>query len=434
MWSSPPRSTKSSILNVFWPAWTWLQEPDFSKLLGNWVQFLHVSHRDDLAVRDSQRCRQLVKSPWYQQLSGGRVQILPYADQSAYFGLEGGGARRAFSIRASLTGHDSDIQCIDDPLDVEAVLSAVEREHVYFVWDEMLPSRFNHPERNAQVLAAQRTHVADLHAHVLDSADYRAGCWRYDCIPGILEAGEGGEPRRLSEGEWRTHVGEVYWPERFTEESLRGLVKTAHAWAAQVQQNPQVRGAGVFRNAKWQFADERPSDLRLCRYWDKAATPEGGAQDPDYTAGALGAHDRDGRFWLCDMQHGRWSSHQVEQRLSLVAREIDPPGTPIWLEEEPGAAGKDVVSYYQRHILRGFAVRGDRPTGPKLVRVDPFLAAAEAGNVVLLRGAWNRAFLDECDAFTGDDVGHDDQVIAACGAHKCSARTGSLTQMRMHGL
>ena len=62
--------------NVFWPAWTWLQQPDFSKLLGL-GGLLHVTHRDDLAVRDSQRCRQLVKSAWYQELCEGKVQPCP---------------------------------------------------------------------------------------------------------------------------------------------------------------------------------------------------------------------------------------------------------------------------------------------------------------------------------------------------------------------
>ena len=199
------------------------------------------------------------------------------------------------------------MQVVDDPLDVEAVLSPVEREHAYFVWDEVLPSRFNHPERNAQVLAAQRTHVADLHAHVIESTDYTVGRWHHDVIPGVLEADEYGQPKRLSDGDERREVGDVYWPERFTPESLKSLTKTAHAWAAQVQQNPQVRGAGVFRNAKWEFADDYPIGMHLVRYWDKAATPEGGAQDPDWTAGALGGRDRQGRFWLVDMQRGRWS-------------------------------------------------------------------------------------------------------------------------------
>jgi predicted phage terminase large subunit-like protein len=440
MWASPPRSSKSTVHDVFWPAWTWLQPTDFTKLLGPWVQFLHVTHRDDLAVRDSQRCRRLIKSDWYQELCEGRIQILPDSDQSAYFALAGGGSRRAFGIRAAITGHDSDIQVVGDPYDVEAVLSVAERTHAEFVWDEVLPSRFNHPTRNAQVLAAQRTHVSDLHAHVMDSADWSS--WRYDCIPGIRTA----DQRHVSEGDARA-AGEVYWPQRFDERSLMALCKTAHARAAQIQQDPQQRGAGVFAKARWEFADDYPRNIRLVRYWDRAASAEGGGGDPDYTAGALGGFDELGLFWLVDMIRGRWSSLEVEQRIRLTAQEIDGPQVPIWIEEEPGASGKESTMRYQR-MLRGFAVRGDRPTGPKLTRVDPLLAAAEAGNVVLVRrryygngigvgseaSTWIGAFIAECDEFTGDDSVHDDQVIAAVGAFNRAASTGHFSVGRLLGV
>jgi predicted phage terminase large subunit-like protein len=431
------------VIDVFWPAWTWLQDTDFTVLLGAWTQFLHITHREDLATRDSKRCRQLIKSGWYQNLCEGRVQVKPDSDQAAYFAIDGGGSRRAFGIRAALTGHDSDVQVLGDPYDVEGVLSPIERSHAEFVFDEVLPSRFNHPTRNALVLAAQRTHVADLHAHVMAGADWQAGVWRYDCVMGIKEAASPESdpdatvhrPEDFAPGEDPRKAGEVYWPERFTADSLMSLAKTAHAKASQIQQNPQARGAGIFRSANWQFADEAPVGLRLVRYWDKAATAEGAGSDPDYTAGALGAYDRDGRFWLTDMQRGRWASHQVEQRIALVAREIDPLGTQIWIEEEPGSSGKDVTSYYQRHILRGFSVRGDRVTGPKLVRVDAFVAAAEAGNVVIaLPKVQRAAFLEECDAFTGDDSTHDDQVIAAVGAFKKSASSGVSHSISLRGV
>jgi len=47
-------------------------------------------------------------------------------------------------------------------------------------------------------------------------------------------------------------------------------------------------------------------------------------------------------------------------------------------------------------------------TGNKRARVRPFRAQCEAGNVYLVRGAWNAAYLQELCAF---DAGkHDDQV------------------------
>jgi predicted phage terminase large subunit-like protein len=52
-----------------------------------------------------------------------------------------------------------------------------------------------------------------------------------------------------------------------------------------------------------------------------------------------------------------------------------------------------------------------RDSGSKVLRAQPFAAAIEAGNVSLVQGAWNEAFLDEAWAFPAG--AHDDQVDAA---------------------
>ena len=179
----------------------------------------------------------------------------------------------AFGIRAAITGHDSDVQVVGDPYDVEAVLSVAERTHAEFVWDEVLPSRFNHPTRNALVLAAQRTHVADLHAHVMESEELRAsGRWRYECIPGVKDRGSA----HASPDDQR-QPGEVYWPRAVRRDSAHErCAKTAHARAAQIQQDPTQRGAGIFRNARVGVRRRRPRRAcALVRYWDKAATGRG---------------------------------------------------------------------------------------------------------------------------------------------------------------
>ena len=53
-------------------------------------------------------------------------------------------------------------------------------------------------------------------------------------------------------------------------------------------------------------------------------------------------------------------------------------------------------------------------TGSKPVRATPLAAQAEAGNVKLVKGAWNAQFIDELCAF--DKGAHDDDVDAASGA------------------
>ena len=53
----PPGSMKSLLTGVIWPAWEWgPRGMPQSRLLGR-------AHKQDLAVRDSMKCRRLIQSP-----------------------------------------------------------------------------------------------------------------------------------------------------------------------------------------------------------------------------------------------------------------------------------------------------------------------------------------------------------------------------------
>ncbi len=51
----PPRSAKSTIVSVLWPAWIWTRRP--------YERFLTVSYNPRLALRDSVKTRRLIMSP-----------------------------------------------------------------------------------------------------------------------------------------------------------------------------------------------------------------------------------------------------------------------------------------------------------------------------------------------------------------------------------
>ncbi|MFD2500820.1 phage terminase large subunit [Rhizorhabdus histidinilytica] len=74
-------------------------------------------------------------------------------------------------------------------------------------------------------------------------------------------------------------------------------------------------------------------------------------------------------------------------------------------------------------LLAGFSVVSKPATGDKATRAKPASAQAEAGNVKLLRGDWNEAFLDEVCAFP--NAAHDDQVDAFADALNELALGGS---------
>lgn len=174
----------------------------------------------------------------------------------------------------------------------------------------------------------------------------------------------------------------------------------------------KLDSAGKFRREWFPIVDDYPKDAQKVRYWDLASTsPEGGA-DPDFTVGAFVAM-KQGIYYVTDIRRMRGTPSQVAALLRQTA-ELDGHDVSIYMEQEPGASGVAMIDYYSRDVLQGFAFRPFKTTGSKEIRANPVSAAAEAGNIKLLRGPWNTDFLDEFEIFPQGS--HDDQVDAVSGA------------------
>jgi predicted phage terminase large subunit-like protein len=109
---------------------------------------------------------------------------------------------------------------------------------------------------------------------------------------------------------------------------------------------------------------------------------------------------------------GQWSPARRDTEIRAAA-DRDGGRVTIWLEQESGVAGKDRTNATMR-ALAGYNVHAEGVTGAKANRADPFAAQAEAGNVRMVQGPWNHAFLEELTGFPAG--AHDDQVDAASGA------------------
>lgn len=170
----------------------------------------------------------------------------------------------------------------------------------------------------------------------------------------------------------------------------------------------------LFQREWFSVVNEMPVFInRSVRYWDLAATPNRPGADPDYTAGVRIDYGADGVFYIVDVQHMRGSPADVERRIAQTAS-IDGQFTQIVIEQEPGASGVNTIHNYVTRVLPEYTVRGQRPTGSKIVRAGPASSQAEVGNIKLLRGAWVPNFLDEIEAFPYGS--HDDQVDAFSGS------------------
>jgi predicted phage terminase large subunit-like protein len=184
------------------------------------------------------------------------------------------------------------------------------------------------------------------------------------------------------------------------------------ALAAQELEGEFIDAGGALFKRHWFAVIDRPPVLAgLVRAWDLAATPrdERKARDPDWTVGLLMGKARDGTHLVLDVRRLRGSPQEVQALVRQTAAE-DGRETRIVMEQEPGSAGVAVLDHYLR-LLSGFPFGGQRSTGSKADRAAPLAAQAEGGTVKLLRGPWNRDFLDEVEQFPFG--GHDDQVDAA---------------------
>ena len=175
-----------------------------------------------------------------------------------------------------------------------------------------------------------------------------------------------------------------------------------------------VASDGLFKR-EWfagKILDAAPAGLRRVRAWDLAATEASLGNDPDYTAGALLGRDKDGRFFVLDVCRTRSTPRGVIDFIRATA-DRDGKDVPIRFEEEGGSGGKFAVAEVVK-ALAGYRVQAVKPTTNKAARAGPLASQAEAGNVFLVRGPWNDAFLGELSRFPVGN--HDDQVDAAAYA------------------
>jgi len=171
--------------------------------------------------------------------------------------------------------------------------------------------------------------------------------------------------------------------------------------------------AGLLFNRTWcQVVDAVPAGLVVRRGWDLAATPKTEGNDPDWTAAVKVGRSPEGRYYVLDHRRIRATPAGVERFLANTAAE-DGPDVEIALPQDPGQAGKSQAAALVR-ALEGYAVRATPESGDKVTRFGPFSAQAEAGNVHVLRGAWNETWFASLEAFP--EAAHDDDADATSRA------------------
>lgn len=409
----PPRHGKSELVTIRYPVWRLERDPHMRVIVG--------AYNATLAAKFSRKAR---------KIAAERFELSEERSAADDWETPEGGGMRAVGVGSGVTGTGGQLIIIDDPVKSRAEAESLAyREHVWDWYTDDLYTRLE--PRGAMILIMTRWHEDDLAGRILASED--GPNWTVIKLPAEAEPDD----------PLGRQVGEALCPERYDVKALhriRTVLGTRSYWAL-YQQRPQPAEGSMFKTG-W-FTKIDPGDVpkhfdALVRYWDKAATAGSG----DYTAGVLLGRAGE-RYIVLDVVRGQWSTYEREVIIRETAMkdarkygkvvqsepdEDEPDAEPetmildsgpdIWIEQEPGSGGKDSAAATIAH-LSGFNARAERPTGDKAVRAAPFAAQAEAGNVLLVRGAWNAAYLDEMISFpTGV---HDDQVDGTSGAFNKTA-------------
>jgi predicted phage terminase large subunit-like protein len=391
----PPGCMKSLLTGVLWPSWEWGPKG----LPG--MRYLGTAHKQDLAVRDNLKCRRLIQSPWYQE----RWSIKLTGDQNAKtkFENDSTGFREAMAF-GSMTGSRGDRVLLDDPLSVDHANSDADLKSAEITFTEALPTRVNN-DSSAIVVIMQRLNEKDTSGIIIK----RNLGYTHLCLPMRFEA----ERRCITSIGFRDprgNDGDLLFPERFPEETVKGLEKTmgSYASAGQLQQRPAPREGGMFKKAWFPIVRAVPAGTKFVRGWDLAATEGAG----DWTAGVKIGRQKNGRFIIANVVRDQKSAAGVERLLVNTASQ-DGYACEQSLPQDPGQAGKQQASYYIGR-LAGYTAHATTESGDKETRANPLSAQAEAGNVDILEGDWNDTFLDELCVFPNGE--HDDQVDGASRA------------------
>ena len=388
----PPGSMKSLLTGVIWPAWEWGPRgmPE--------MRYVGTAHEETLAIRDSRKCRDLVKSEWYQSL--WPVELARDLDGKREFGNTAKGVRQARSF-TSMTGVRGDRIILDDPISADSANSSAKLEAARVAFTETLPTRIN-SDKSAIVVVMQRLNEKDVSGVILEMGLP----YVHLCIPMRFDPAS----RCTTSIGWtdpRTEEGELMFPERFGEDQVRELEATLGSYgsAGQLQQRPAPRGGGILKDAWFRYYSVKPKlEFRTIH----VDTAQKIGEKNDYSVFQCWGRAITGEAVMLDQIRGKWEAPEllVQARAFWLKHLSSASSTLRSMMVEDKVSGTGLIQTLRRE---GVTVAPVQRNNDKVSRAHDSAPFIESGNVLLpVDAPWLSDFLAEVSAFPGG--AHDDQL------------------------
>lgn len=264
----PPRTSKTTIISIMFPAWVWTQRPS--------TKFLYSSYKQSVSWEHSRLCRLLIESPWYQERWGHLVKLSKDQDTKGHFTTTALGHRIATSVSSGGTALGGDILVCDDlnSTDESKVTRESTNDWVSRVW----ASRLNPGGLGVNIVVQQRTDAMDVSGYHMSKGDE----WTKLILPMEFDPERRSKtiPLRSTNGKpWvdpRKKAGELLCPGYLTQETIRvrKIELGSYNYAGQYQQSPAPEEGGIFKKHWWKVwkFDKLPKITYVLQSWDTALT------------------------------------------------------------------------------------------------------------------------------------------------------------------
>jgi predicted phage terminase large subunit-like protein len=394
----PPRSLKSIMCSVAFPAFVLGHDPT--------KRLIVASYSADLAIKHGNDFRKIVNSAEYHGIFPG-MRISAMKDTQTEVVTTLNGFRLAISVDGTLTGRGGDIIIIDDPIAALPALSQKPREHVVDWYFNTLLSRLDDKQNGAIVLVMQRLHEDDPAGVLLRGSDE----WTVLSLPAIAQQDE-----EIPIGNGQVHfrrADDVLHPEREPREVLESLRAQLgpEIYAAQYQQQPVAPGGAMIKRAWVQRYDQLPKSGQIIQSWD-VANKQG--EENDYSVCTTWLV-QENKYYLIHVLRGRFDFPTLRTKVLELAKLHKASQVLI---EDAGFGTALIQELKTAH----FSVIAVKPEYDKKIRMAIQSAKFQNGQVFFPKEApWLRELEDELFAFPNGR--HDDQVdsISQALGHKIAS-------------
>lgn len=383
----PPRSLKSMLVSVLYPAWVWTRDSSH--------QFLTVSHSRTLSTRDARYSRNLIQSDWYRDLFP-EVVIVSDQNQKMYYETERGGHRNAASVKEGLTGKGGDTVLLDDMLSAEKVtISDNDINRCIEVYEESVEQRLNSPGKSAIIVIMQRLHANDITGWLLKNRAREN--WVHLCFPLLYEP----DHPHVCVKDKRTRAGEILLPERWPKIAIDVVKQKPMVFAGQYQQRPSVRGGNILLRDSWNvwteanlpeiryvimsldtaFKDGQQNDYSACTVWglfEATSQADIGGRRPKEKMDAILMH-----AWKARMRYPELRERIQVEYSKWVKRQMRPD---IILIEDK-ASGQSLIQEFDAAGIPGVTPWPPRVKNSGVHANEPPLFRAQLASEILDDGA-----------------------------------------------